>query len=85
MRTTITLDDDVVTAVKDEMMSGEGKTFKQAVNDLIRFGRLKRRTEKVSQKAKPFKVRAKNMGTYPHLNYDNIGELLDQVEGPFRR
>jgi hypothetical protein len=85
MRTTITLDDDVVTAVKDEMMSGQGKTFKQAVNDLIRFGRLKRRSEKMSQKPKPFKVRAKNMGTYPHLNYDNIGELLDEVEGPFRR
>jgi hypothetical protein len=25
------------------------------------------------------------MGTYSHLNYENIGELLDQVEGPFHR
>jgi hypothetical protein len=85
MRTTITLDDDVLRTIKEEMMSGNGKTFKQAVNDLIRFGRLKKRSEKMSQKAKPFKVRAKNMGTYPHLNYDNVGELLDQVEGPLHR
>lgn len=83
MRTTITLDDDVVEAVRDEMRSGRGKTFKQAVNDLIRFGRSKKGDQ--TRKVKPFKVRSKRMGTYSHLNYENIGELLDQVEGPFHR
>lgn len=84
MRTTLTLDDDVVKAIKAEMKVGEGKTFKEAVNELIRIGRYhKAQTE--SAPRKPFKVKAKNMGVYPHLNYDNIGELLEQVEGPFHK
>lgn len=84
MRTTVTLDDDVVKTVKDEMRSGV-KTFKQAVNDLIRLGRYHRKENEQEDPRKPFKVKAKNMGTYSHLNYDNIGELLDQIEGPFHR
>jgi acyl-ACP thioesterase len=83
MRTTITLDDDVAQTIKDEMRSGEGKTFKQAVNDLIRYGRYMKREQKKAKK--PFKVRSFNMGVYRHLNYDNIGELLDEIEGPFHR
>lgn len=83
MRTTVTLDDDVAQTIKEEMRTGGGKTFKKAVNDLIRLGRHKKREQKKARK--PFKVRSFNMGVYPHLNYDNIGELLDQVEGPFHR
>ncbi|MBX3292179.1 MAG: hypothetical protein KF881_04700 [Acidobacteria bacterium] len=85
MRTTLTLDDDVVKTIKDEMTSGEGKTFKKAVNDLIRLGRYKKIEQETVRRRKPFKVRAKNMGRYPHLNYDNIGELLEQIEGPFHK
>ncbi|CAN5326553.1 hypothetical protein BH20ACI2_BH20ACI2_14640 [soil metagenome] len=84
MRTTITLDEDVVTTVKEEMRAGDGKTFKEAVNELIRMGRYhKAELEKKSRK--PFKVKAKNMGVFPHLNYDNISELLEEIEGPFHR
>jgi hypothetical protein len=86
MRTTLTLDDDVVRTIRDEMKAGEGKTFKQSVNDLIRLGRYKKQEQQAaSEPRKRFKVRAKHMGTYPHLNYDNIGELLEQIEGPFHR
>jgi hypothetical protein len=84
MRTTITLDDDVIRTVKEEMGSGEGKTFKEAVNELIRLGRYFKQ-ERAAQKRKPFKVQSFNMGVYEHLNYDNIGELLDEIEGPFHR
>ncbi len=84
MRTTITLDDDVVTTVKEEMRSGDGKTFKEAVNELIRMGRYhKAEIEKTPRK--PFKVRPKNMGVFPNLNYDKISELLEEIEGPSHR
>lgn len=84
MRTTVTLDDDVVTTVKEEMKKGDGKTFKEAVNELIRLGRY-HKAEIEKKPRKPFKVKAKNMGVFPHLDYDKISELLEEVEGPFHR
>lgn len=79
MRTTITLDDDVVTTVKEEMRSGDGKTFKEAVNELIRMGRYhKAESEKTPRK--PFKVKPKNMGVFPHLNYDRTSDLLAMID-----
>lgn len=82
MRTTITLDEDVVRTIREEMKSGAGKTFKKAVNDLIRLGRFKKKQQKDEPERRPYKVRSKKMGVYSHLNYDNIGELLEQIEGP---
>ena len=82
MRTTVTLDPDVEETIREEMRSGKGKSFKHALNDLIRRARYNK-TEK--NKSKMFKVRSFNMGTYEHLNYDNIGELLDEIEGPQHR
>ncbi len=84
MRTTLTLDDDVVKTIREEMKSGDGKTFKEAVNELIRLGRYFKQ-DKVDKKRKPFKVKAKNLGVYDHLNYDNIAELLEKLEGPFHK
>ncbi|MEQ1764191.1 MAG: hypothetical protein ABL984_13760 [Pyrinomonadaceae bacterium] len=84
MRTTLTLDDDVVKTIREEMKSGDGKTFKEAVNELIRLGRYFKK-DLATTKRKPFKVKAKNLGVYEHLNYDNIGELLEEIEGPFHK
>ncbi len=84
MRTTITLDDDVVATVREEMKKGDGKTFKEAVNELIRMGRY-HKAEMERRPKKPFKVKAKNMGVFEHIDYDNISELLERVEGPFHR
>lgn len=79
MRTTITLDEDVVTTVKEEMRSGEGKTFKEAVNALIRMGRYhKAEIEKAPRI--PFKVKPKDMGVFPHLNYDRTSDLLAMID-----
>lgn len=75
MRTTITLDKDVELTVKEEMKTGDGKTFKEAVNELIRLGRYFKQ-ERAAKKRKPFKVKAKNLGVYEHLNYDKTSELL---------
>lgn len=84
MRTTITLDDDVAKSIKDEMRSGDGKTFKEAVNELIRLGRY-HKAEINDTRRKPFKVHSKNMGVHPNVEYDNISDLLEEIEGPFHR
>ncbi|MGQ0540481.1 MAG: hypothetical protein ACT4O9_01365 [Blastocatellia bacterium] len=79
MRTTITLDKDVELAVKEEMKTGDGKTFKEAVNELIRLGRYFKQ-ERATKQRKPFKVKAKNLGLYEHLNYDKTSELLGMLD-----
>lgn len=84
MRTTLTLDDDVVKTIKEEMRSGSGKSFKEAVNELIRLGRYSKQ-EHSARERKLFKVNAKNLGVYPHLNYDDISALLEEIEGPLHK
>ncbi len=78
MTTTITLDDDVAITVREEIKWGNGKTFKAAVNDLIRSGRYA--TKKGDAPAKRFVVKAKNLGTFPHINYDKASELLAMLD-----
>ena len=81
MRTTITLDDDVAEKLHMEMRRRRA-TFKETINDVLRRGLLARRELTA---AKPFKVRARRLGNKPGLNYDNVGELLEQLEGTSHR
>lgn len=78
MRTTITLDADVAAKVKAEMRL-TGKSFKEAVNSLLR----RSVTAPPQDKDEPFRVIARPMGERPGLNFDCISDLLEQVEGPF--
>lgn len=81
MRTTITLDKDVAAKLKAEVRQ-TGRSFKEVVNKFLRLG-LNTKKEKGSPKA--FRVRAKALGVRDGLNYDNIGDLLEQVEGPMHK
>jgi hypothetical protein len=78
VRTTLTLDEDVTAKLKAEIRR-TGKPLKQVVNEALREGLASR---KAAKKLPPFKVKARPMGLHPGLNYDNIGELLEQIEGP---
>ena len=78
MRTTVTLDDDVAEKLQLEMRRRRTTNFKETLNDVLRRGLLARRQLAA---AKPFKVRARHLGHKPGLNCDNIGELLEQLEG----
>ena len=78
MRTTITLDKDVVDKLRAEMRRS-GKSFKDTVNEFLRAGLAMREELKSTDR---FKVRPRPMGVVPGLNYDNIGELLEQLDGP---
>jgi hypothetical protein len=81
MRTTITLDKDVADKLNAEMRRS-GKSFKETVNEFLRAGLAMRHELKSVGR---FKVRPRPMGVVPGLNYDNIGELLEQLEGPLHK
>jgi hypothetical protein len=77
-RTTITLDEDLLRRLKGEVRR-TGKPFKQVVNTVLRRGLNRNHT---ASKVPPFEVRgARDLGSYPGLDYDNIGTLLEYNEG----
>ncbi len=78
MRTTLTLDDDVAARLKAEERR-TGQSFKELVNGLLRLGLSVRHA---SPRRGPFVVRARPLGARRGVSLDNIGELLEQVEGP---
>jgi len=78
MRTTITLDEDVEKKLDAEVRRQKGTSFKDVVNETLRIGLLTKRELKA---AEPFKVKARPMGVMPGLNYDNIGDLIEHLEG----
>ncbi len=81
IRTTVTLDDDVVEKIKQESRE-RGDSFRQTLNSLLRFALS---AGKADVSRKPFKVRPFHGEPIPRLNYDKIGDLLDYGEGEDRR
>ena len=81
IRTTITLDEDVVERVKQESRQ-RGDSFKDTLNNLLR---LALSVEKAPAERKPFKVQPFRAKPVPGLNYDNVAELLDYAEGEDRQ
>jgi hypothetical protein len=81
IRTTVTLDDDVVARVKRESQS-RGASFRDTLNDLLRAALLgvdsrpRRRT---------LRITPARMGYKPGLDYDNIESLLEYGEGEGHR
>lgn len=82
MRTTLTIDDDVVFGLKKAQESDPDKPFKQIVNETLRRG-LSSKTSTPAKKR--FKVKAYKIGLRKDLNFDNIEEALDILEGPNRK
>lgn len=82
MRTTLTLDDDVAATLKAEARRS-GRSFKAAVNDLLRLA-LNVRQQK--SPAPTFSIRARDLGeTRPGLSLDNVGDVVEATEGPEHR
>ena len=78
MRTTVTLDD----ALEDRLRkyaSDHSIKFKKALNDILKKGLDQ--TE-VAEVAAPYKTKPKKVGLRKGPSYDNVNELLEQVEGP---
>ncbi|TDI43443.1 MAG: ribbon-helix-helix protein, CopG family [Acidobacteria bacterium] len=82
MRTTLTLEDDVAAKLKAESKRS-GRSLKEIVNEYLRLGF---HAKKSDRKRPPFRVHARDMGELrPGLSLDNIGELLEQIEGSTNR
>lgn len=83
MRTTVTLDEDVALTVQEEMRKGEGKTFKEAVNGLIRKARYAEEANPMSRK--PFKLKGRMLKSRENVNFDCISKLLEDLDGGYLR
>ena len=81
VRTTVTLEPDVARRLR-EVERKEKMTFKEALNATLRRG-LDQMLSKPA--AKPFHTASEDMGVLPHLNYDNIGDLLELAERSARK
>jgi hypothetical protein len=80
VRTTLSLDDDIANLLNQEIRRS-GISFKAAVNHYLRLGLMAAK----QPGGKKFVVKPRALGLPPGLNYDNIGELLDTIEGPSHR
>jgi metal-responsive CopG/Arc/MetJ family transcriptional regulator len=81
IRTTVTLDDDVIERVK-RVSRSRGQSFRETLNELLRSALL----EKSSRPPrKAFRVKPSHMGYRPGLPYDNVAALIEYAEGSEHR
>lgn len=80
MRTTLTLDEDVTAKLRAEERR-TGLPFKQVVNNTLRAGL---NSQSRSASAPRFKIKARAWGS-AGFNYDNVWEIIEQLEGPYYR
>jgi hypothetical protein len=81
VRTTLTLDEDVAAKLKAAARRS-GRSFRDVVNDTLRRGLMAMRTAP----RRPFRITPRSLGGLrPGLRLDNIGDLLDRIEGPRHR
>lgn len=83
MRTTLTIEDDVAFGLKQIQQLEPRKPFKTIINEILRKG-LNAGNGTKSKKAR-FKIKAFDIGLRKDLNFDNIEEVLDILDGVHRR
>ena len=81
MRNTLTIEEDVAAKLK-ERCRRTGRSFKEVVNKALREGL---NTEKAQRPREPFRVESRPLDLLPGVQLDNIGELLEQLDGPGHR
>ena len=81
VRTTVTIDDDVLDRVKRESRS-RGAPFRDTLNDLLRTALLNLETK---PRRRALKIKPTHMGYRAGLNYDEIGALIEYGEGEQHR
>lgn len=81
MRTTLSLDEDVAARLQEEVRRRQA-SFKAVVNDCLRRG-LEAPSE--AELASPFSVEPRPMGLRAGLDLDDVGGVLELLDGPARR
>ncbi len=77
MRTTLTLDDDVLDRAR-ALAARLGTPFRKVVNEAMRAGLEDLEGPAVSR---PYRTRPHDMGLRPGLRLDSVQDLLAQVDG----
>jgi hypothetical protein len=77
MRTTVTLDEDVVRELKSRAKKAD-KSFKEVLNDCLRLAFSLSRSP--IRKMKPFHVRPHSSAFRPGIDSDKLNQLSDQLE-----
>ena len=77
MRTTLTIDDDIATALK-ALARNSGKTFKAVVNEVIRQGLMT--GDKPVPEREPFRVASARRGFLPGIDPLKLNQLVDELE-----
>lgn len=80
-RTTVTLDDDVAARLAEEARNRD-QSLRQALNDALRRGL---NPPARNPGGKRFRIRGPFARGRPGISFDNVEDLLDQIEGPSRR
>ena len=82
MRTTLTLDEDVAGKLQ-ALARRTGRAFKAVVNDVLRQGLATTTARPASPR---FTVKARDLGARrADVALDNIGDVLERIEGPLHR
>ena len=76
MRTTLTIDDDLVAQIED-LQRSEGLSFKGAVNQLLRAG-LQFKAQ--PPKAKPYRTRSRRLGLRAGLDATKLNQFIDELD-----
>lgn len=82
MRTTLTLDESVADGLKKIQRENPDKTFKEIVNDLIKRGL---QVSGINSGNEEFIIEPSEAVHRTEFNFDNIGKLIETVEGDFHK
>ena len=77
MRTTLTIDDDVATALR-ALSRNSGKTFKTVANEVLRRGLMV--GEEPAPDREPFRVESVRCGFLPGIDPLKLNHLVDEFE-----
>jgi hypothetical protein len=81
MRTTITIEDDVLDRARG-LAAKTDKPFRYVINEALRIGL---NAAEAPSKRHAYRTTPRKMGVKPGRNLDRIQDLLSQVEGEDRR
>jgi hypothetical protein len=81
IRTTVTLDEDVMERVQRESKV-RGASFRETLNDLLRLGLLAAAQRPARR---TLRIEPVPMGWKDGLNFDDVAGLLEYAEGELRR
>jgi len=77
MRTTLTLDDDLATRLK-ELARESGRSFKEVTNEIVRRGLST--GDKPEERSAPFRVVPKACGFKPGIDPLKLNQTYDELE-----